>query len=462
MKFLKINKYISLWMLVIICVGTDLKLVATDQNKATPAFRMPEKDWTFITYMAADNDLAQFSRKNLIQQASIGSNSNINILVHLDTKTPAHQKITKRYYVEKDKLLLFNPENETAHPPMDSGDPHTLIDCCRWAITNFPAKNYALVLWNHGTGIIDIGRPRTINPASLYSFNPINHLLELDRSKEFLDFYSSITAEDPKGICFDDSTGHYLTNQGLEYALRTICTNYLGGNKFSIIAFDACLMSMLEIGNIVKEFADFMVSSQEVELGPGYPYEKILEPFTRGTFKKEAFAHHMVTAYKDTYSKITNDFTQSALDLTHIHLLESNVDQVAELLLAGLKIQKNNTIDKAIRLSRHKMLCTHFDEPSYIDLHHFYSNLLENLASFEYMQPNAGDKINHELSRALKHGCELIIATVFANATGKNLHKARGISIYFPERRIHTSYSRTNFAKSTKWLTFLSTFLSIQ
>lgn len=432
---------------------------AVGSSASESSLRLPEKDWTFIIYMAADNDLAQFSRKNLIQAASVGSNNHINIVVHLDTKTPSHQKITKRYYVEKDKLILFSPENATSYPPMDSGDPHTLIDCCKWAISNFPAKKYALVLWNHGTGIIDIGRPRTINPSHLYNFNPVNNLLELDRSKEFFDYYMSQCPEDPKGVCFDDTTGHYITNQGLEEALRIVCTEYLGGKKFSIIAFDACLMSMLEIGTLLQEFSDLMVSSQEVELGPGYPYDKILEPFNRGTLDPISFANQIVAAYKEAYTRITHDFTQSALNLSNIHLLQKNVDNVAELLLAALKIQKSNAVDKAIRLSRHKMLCTHFDEPSYVDLQHFYSNLHDNIDSFEFVAPNSGEKIKAELKVAIKQGLSLISSIVLSNAVGKNLSKAGGISIYFPERRIHSSYPKTNFAKQTKWLTFLGTYL---
>lgn len=442
------------------CILLFVALSCIAQQICCAELQMPVKDWTFITYMAADNDLAQFSRKNLIQQASIGSNKNINIVVHLDTKTPAHQKITKRYYVEKEKLILFNAEDQNGHPAMDSGDPHTLIDCCKWAITNFPAKNYALVLWNHGTGIIDIGRPRTINPSHLFSFNPINHLLELDRSKEFLDFYGCITPEDPKGVCFDDTTGHYITNQGLEEALRIICSEYLHGKKFEIIAFDACLMSMLEIGTMLQEFGEIMVSSQEVELGPGYPYDKMLEPFLQGSLDKTAFAKHMVKSYGDSYNKITHDYTQSAINLRNIDLIQKNVDTVAELLLKCLKIQKSNAVDKAIRLSRHKMLCTHFDEPSYIDLAHFYANLCENSKSFEFLSPNAGEKLKFELLKALELGQQLVATTVISNATGSNLKKAQGVSIYFPERRIHSSYPRTNFAKTTKWLSFLGAYLS--
>jgi len=36
-------------------------------------------------------------------------------------------------------------------------------------------------------------------------------------------------------------------NQKLEFALNEIVTNQLNGKKFDIIAFDACLMSMVEI-----------------------------------------------------------------------------------------------------------------------------------------------------------------------------------------------------------------------
>jgi hypothetical protein len=412
------------------------------------------KEWTFITYMAADNDLAPFARKNLKQEMEIGSTPFINVVTQLDTRIGRNTKITKRYYIEKNKLLALN--NDDPHSQrMDSGSPATLIDCCRWAIQNFPAKHYALVLWNHGTGIIDIGRPRRTNPLHLFTYNQENNLIELDRSIPFLDYVEGALFDDQRGICFDDSTGHYLSNQGLEEALREITHNILKGNKLDIVCFDACLMSMLEIANISKDYAKIMVSSQEVELGTGYDYKKILAPFLSQSLDAPTFAHHIVKSYEQTYQAITNDFTQAAINLNDISLLEQNVNNVAELLLQSLNNQKNNSLRDAIKTSKHKLLCTHFDEPSYIDLYHFYANLITNLKHFNFNNEPLGKKTKQELLKELQSGLLMIPKTVIANAAGKNLKVAQGISIYFPERKIHNSYRYTKFASQNSWYALL-------
>lgn len=428
-------------------------------NNVPSTPRGPIKDWTIITYMAADNDLAPFARKNLRQQADIGSTSYINIVTQLDTRVAGNIKITKRYYVEKNRLVVTN-HNDPFSQKMDSGSPDTLISCCKWAIENYPAHHYALVLWNHGTGIIDIGRPRRINPLYLFSLNPENNLIELNRSIPFLDFIQgSYLLNNDRAICFDDSTGHYLTNQHLDRALNEVCTKHLHGRKFSLICFDACLMSMLEIANIVKNYADIMVASQEVELGNGYPYSQILSPFTQHTLDKRTFAKHIVSCYGTAYTNITNDFTQSAIDLAMIDNLEKNVNSVAIALLECIKQQKGTTVRDTVRSSCHKLLCTHFDEPSYKDLHHFYSNLLSNIKHFQFVNENQATHLRSLLQKLLSEGLQSVSQVVLANVAGKNLSLARGISIYFPERHIHNSYQNTTFAHTNNWFMFLQTYL---
>jgi hypothetical protein len=59
----------------------------------------------------------------------------------------------------------------------------------------------------------------------------------------------------------------------------------------------------------------------------------------------------------------------------------------------------------------------------------------------------------------IQEGLGIIGKIVIANATGQNLTKAQGISIYFPERHIHSSYHRTSFSKENKWLEFLNYYL---
>lgn len=418
------------------------------------------KDWTFLVYMAADNDLGRFAANNIKQMAAIGSNAHINIVVQLDISISGGRKITRRYYIEKGRILHLNAADAQSQQ-MDSGSPETLISFCTWAITEFPAEHYALIFWNHGTGILDPNRGRIINATELFTFNPAINRFELDRSIGFFDFINVINQEDEqRGICWDDSTGNYLNNKALDYALETIRSKLLGGKKIDIIGFDACLMSMLEVADIIKKHAHIMVGSQEVELGTGWNYSLVLTPFDQQSLDPFDFGKHIVRAYQHTYHQITNDYTLSAINLDIIDSLEQDAHTIAQLLTEALKCQKNGTVKKAIRACRDKLACTHFDEPSYIDLHHFYVNLDRHAGNFDVAHKEKTSLLAR-LKESINHACQCIQNCVIAKTTGSNLSLAQGISIYFPERKIHASYRTTSFAANNDWISFLTTYLAL-
>ena len=91
-------------------------------------------------------------------------------------------------------------------PPMDSGDPQTPISAAQWAIEQYPAEHYALILWNHGTGIIDPISGRLLKTENLYCYNAKTDTFDLDRTFGFLDLIEIMNI-DPRGICWDDTTG---------------------------------------------------------------------------------------------------------------------------------------------------------------------------------------------------------------------------------------------------------------
>lgn len=448
-------------------LATQLSL--TDINKTTQSdFNAPEstkkvrskKEWTFMVYMAADNDLRGFAARNITQMATQGSNSNINIVVHLDTTIVGNKKITRRYYIEKDKMINMNPP-ENPNLKMDSGSPQTLTSFATWAIREYPAHNYALIMWNHGTGIIDPAPGKILNPSHLFVFNSATNKWELDRTVGFLDLMSSINYD--KGICWDDSTGNFLNNQTFDAALAEIREKSLAGGKFALLGFDACLMSMVEICNIAKKHAKIMVSSQEVEMGQGWDYAKVLQAPHSRHVNPESFARHIVSSYEKTYRlgpRPNEDFTLSAVNLEQFIDLERNINDVAQMLRQALNVQKNNTVRNAIRASKNKLLCTHFDEPTYIDLHHFLSNLENNLKYFEFNDEAQGHAVVHQLRQLLPEGRLLIEQCVVANTAGKNLAKAHGLSIYFPDNKVHHSYKRTTFAHENAWAALLAEYLS--
>lgn len=415
--------------------------------------KQAKKPWTILVFAAADNNLRDFAPRNQKQMSIVGSNDTVNMLMHMDIRLSGNKKMSRRYYIDKNNPI---PVEITEKNPMDSGDPATLISACRWAIEEYPADKYMLVLWNHGTGIIDPYGRRQFDTNFMFHYNAETNNFELDRTIGFIDL---IEALDDRGICWDDSTGNYLTNQKLEQALNEIVTNQLKGQKLDIIAFDACLMSMLEVAEITKRYAKIQVSSQEVEPGPGWKYDEALSIFNTSNPDKKDVAINIVNAFAKAYKPNGNhpgfiDFTQSALDLTAIEELEKNVNELADILIRALDSDKALVYKNMIGNSRAKKNLTHFNEPTYVDLHHLYTNLLKNLReNFKSL-----DLLNMQLLRCLESGLGLFKKVVIHSVSGSNLPHARGISIFFPEKRIHPSYKKANFAKNN-WINFLSKYV---
>ncbi|MBT3455937.1 hypothetical protein HN446_02635 [bacterium] len=430
-----------------------------EEHRGIQTKAAPKKKWTILVYIAADNDLNTFAYYNIKQMKRIGSSDKMNIIVELHTSQSKHKKTLHRMIIEKDDLILAKSLS-TPDDKIDSGDPSTLIDFCTWAIKNYPAEKIGLILWNHGIGVIDPVLHRGINPSDLFSFNTSTNLVELDRSVGFLDFIGSkMQQEKERGVCFDDSTGNYLTNDDLDMALTEIIREN-NNKKLSFVAFDACLMSMIEIMAYLHKHAELMVGSQEVELGAGWNYAKVLSPIKDHDISKEDFVKHIVNVYEETYQGFFPDFTLAAIDLSKISPLIENIDITSQHLLSALFNQKANTVAKAISISRNRKLCTSFDEPSYIDLDHFYSNLYSNVDRCTFSNKKEGEKTRTALKKTITKGRSLIKEAVIINHAGEKLSRAQGISIYFPERRIHSSYRRTIFAHETSWIHMLSTLLN--
>lgn len=421
----------------------------------------PKKSWTVIIYMAADNDLHYFAWKNLKQMEQIGSNENINIIVQLNT--PGYLNPTKRYIVKKGRRILVQDETSPSIK-LNSGNPQTLIDCVHWGVTHYPADHYGLIFWNHGSAAIDPNFTKTINPCDLFYCNPTDNMLEIDRGISYMTLLSQITAsflptDGKRGICFDDTFRSYISNSDLDFALKEISAKSLNNKKLDLVAFDACLMSMIEISCIVQKYAHFMATSQEVVYGTGQNYELLFKPFLSGSMPAQEFAKHIVIAYEQTYQKIINDYTFSALDLSHASELESNVNQVATLLAQALSNQSNYSVSNMLRKCKSTQFCTCFDEPSYIDLGDFYLNLLKHIQHITMHNKSLEISLQANLVQALQQGLSVISRFVIENRVGQKLRRAQGVSIYFPEHSIAHNYLKSPFAVSNNWSFLLTKYI---
>ena len=343
---------------------------------------------------------------------------------------------------------------------MDSGDKDTLIYAVKTAYEHFPADEVSLILWNHGTGSIEPEVHRSVSPSELFRFNADNNLFELDNSVSFLDCMSQgeTLCNEPKGICFDDSNGTYITIEELKQALKIISTKVIK-KKINVLACDACLMGGADVFIGFEPWVNYYVASQEVALGAGYRYDLVIDPLISGSMTmNERFAKHMVSSFKEAYSPITQDYTHAAIDLSYASTMEEELNTLAELLIYGLRHQKGKSMRELIRLSKHKHHCTRFNEPTYIDLAHFCKNLAKNLKTCE-LTTNT-EAYHKKLTSTVQALHKTIKESVIANTSGTNLPDAQGVSIYFPEFLVHKSYHRNPFAKKTKWLSLLKEYVN--
>ena len=402
-----------------------------------------------MIYMAADNDLRSFAIRNIRQLMNAGSQEpNIHILVHLDIRDAQGTKITRRYYILNNDYIVLN-EHDPKAQHMDSGDPSTLISFVTYAVDTFSADDYVLIFWDHGTGYLDPAQHSRTNITELFSFNPTTHKLELDRSES--NYYT--WNDDQRGVCWDQSTKNYLTAQKLDYALNK-CVSYMG-KPFEIIAFDACLMSMIEMAELVSPYARVMISSEEAILGTGFNYETVFAPLKEVSLTTPYLAQHIVTMFDEAYSRITQDYELSAFDLSMTPAIIANIDTVATLLQEMLKTQKKDSVKRALKVARSNTI--HFNEPGYLDLYDLYRNILGQLNNFKTTAPRTKKSA---LETALSEGMNLIGHYMIAHCAGSKLKNAGGVSIYFPER-MHSSYPNSQFARSYEWYNFLRTYISV-
>src|SRR3989338_1405638 len=322
--------YVQLFVIFAITVTANLFFNTSchqNENQRLDQTKIPQqkKHFTCIIFIAARNDLKSYAPHNIKQMEIIGSNQNLNIIVQHHTSTKKNGKLSKTIFVEQNKQTVLQEFKD-----LDSGSDTTLINLCDYVIKNFPAEHYAIFFWDHGTGALEpIDDTQFKNKRFSLEFLYANwkHAYQLPFSK-------TIIIEDlapQKAVCFDDESASCLNEKKLRNALSYITNSLLHGKKIDIIGFDACLMSMIEVAASIHEYADYMVASQNTELGPGWNYSRVFAPFLLGPIPPELFSKHIVSAYAQTYGA-TKDFTHSALLLSATKSLVDNISLVAELL----------------------------------------------------------------------------------------------------------------------------------
>ena len=372
------------------------------------------KDVTFLVYIAADNSLYPFVDYDIHELEKIGSNKNVNILAYVCTKKPGQRKTTKKYEIRKGYAKQIGIDAW-----QDSGDYKTVIKACQWALSSYPADTFILDFWNHGSGAIN-------------------------RSE-----FEKIRAH--RAVCYDDTTGNFLIDSDLKKIGQAVKTLRKEKN-IDIVAFDACLMSAIEIAYILAPYATYMVASQETIPGNGFAYDQIAIQLASQKTNAKDCALNMVTSYQKAYASSEQYYTMSALDLSQVNALTENINQLSQTLITLLTNDQSLALRQIITQSAQE--CENFELPSYIDLGNFYANILKNIQQIT-LETDTENKLN----QILHDGITLITSLVLSQVHGKGHANATGISIYFDQQSIDPDYSSLAWSQQTTWTSLLNIYL---
>lgn len=351
----------------------DITLDASQQS--------PTKEWTIMVYLNGDNNLETYGIQDFNEmEAGGGSDNNRNVIVQFDRAvgydaTNGDWTTCRRYYVNTDNTSLINSTLIQDIGEVDMGAPQTLVNFVNWTIQNYPANKYFLILWDHGDGWYKSGE------------QPVSTL------------FKSFSNDNSSGNAIETSNGE------LASALAQIKQNL--GRNIDLIGWDACLMSMWEVMDITKNYADVLVGSEETEGADGWYYTTFLQNLSASPFMSA------IDLGKAVVYSTTTQPTLSVVDLSLIPYLTARVDTFAQQLIAA------KTSGYATEIQNARNSAKEFTISAHIDLYDFADKI--NSAGMSAILKTAATNVKNAVLNAVK---------LYKNSSYYAV--CRGIAIYHP------------------------------
>ncbi len=237
--------------------------------------------------MDSDNDLDVWAQKDLIEMMMVGSSSKVNVIVFWDGfESPGYAfRIIRNGFERLPEFSLDGVE-----PNM--GAPSTLREFADFVFTTFPARHYALLLWDHG--------------------------------------------DDFRGAMFDS----HIPGKGFDFLTHQEMVEALAGFKIDVLIYAACVMSTIEVAYEYYSSGlniDYYVANEGYDPMDGFPYHAILTKLV-ATSDVSSFrlAKLFVDEYVDYYTSQGKAYSQSVtlsfLELDQIGQVVSDLQEMTQAI----------------------------------------------------------------------------------------------------------------------------------
>jgi hypothetical protein len=355
-------------------------------------------EWTIISYSAADDDVLEGNMWfDINEMELVGSTDQVNIVVQIDRYERGFDgdgdwTDTRRYLVQRDNDLnsITSPVVESIGEA-DMGDPQTLVDFVTWAITNYPAKKYALIMSDHGGG--------------------------------WTGGFSDLSVPESA-----------LTMPEIVSAMDQI-RQATGVDKFEMMGFDACLMAQIEVFGMLYPYSNYMVASEEVIPAYGWSYAAWLGQLTQNpTMDGSGISSAIVSTYvtNDTYltevraspDEISQEEATTTLSAIESARVPEVIGAMNQFVTAAASIDQGTVAEARTYTRNYLSLFGEDVAPSFIDL----GNFSEVLAS---MTEDGG------VQQAATQLQIAIDSAVVSEKHGENMAGSNGIAFHFPDSDIY-------------------------
>jgi len=386
--------------------------------------------WTVLVYINAANNLQPDSLLNVAQMASVGSDSNVNIVIQWKQSNctdcgPALSFVgTRRYYVRQhsaaDVTAISNgnttsldpdrlPDPSTNDPTThqsDMGSYLTLQNFVRYGSQTYPADHLAVVVWDHGSGWLNV-----------YRSVPLNKLPPRHRA-----------------VSQDNETRNEIETWELPTAFSGTA------QPIDALIFDCSLEMMAEVAYEIRTSARVFVGSEESPPGAGYPYDAWLTALKTSGTDPCNVGNSIMTTFLTAYPTAT-DITQSVVDLSKMPSVATALDSFGATLLA-------HSSDQATVIANARNNAQNYAYPENKDLYHF-ADLIRTTTTAADLQTAA-----FNMEAALRGTGKAIIYSGHGATSQANSY---GMAIYVPEPGAFvTTYSNLALTRSAPhWASFL-------
>lgn len=274
------------------------------------------REWTILVYMAADNNLESDAITDFNEMELADVSEAVTVLVLFDRAekydaTNGDWTDTRLYKITKDeqvnKTLISSEQLDCdelglkvgVSCELDMANPATLAGLASFAKRAYPAENYALIIWGHGTGWRGEGESENQNY---------------------------------RAVAIDNASDSYMSISQIQKAIHSGMEN----EKLSLIGFDTCFGLCLETAYELSDCASYMLGTPGLVSESGWNYTDILTQFSQTELSTANLIEAICSSYAQTYKNYTYA-AFSCLDLSKIVAVTQNFSAYAQSVANAVK-----------------------------------------------------------------------------------------------------------------------------